>query len=329
MISVIVPIYNVENYLAACVDSILNSTYQDLEVILVDDGSPDGCGAICDRYAAKDSRVRVIHQPNQGVSAARNAGLDAAKGEYIMMLDGDDLIHPQSLERNLKALESGDYDYSVSYIVPVDEQECARLIRVPMGDDIQTRVIDYEEYARSMFDCNTPIDMTHFVSANNKLYKRSFLGDMRFKNMRVEDLEWCNRLCMKMNKIIMIEEGLYFWIQRPSSATHEERYTFYNINGYATCLAEIPRDKPLLEAQCLDAMFKRIIQTRYNMRNTPYFKEAMECGHVNYRKSRSHFRHCDLSWGRKASLLAFYHMPSLYSAYRALVALSYKLKLRK
>lgn len=327
MISVIVPIYKVENYLPACLDSILNSTYKDIEVILVDDGSPDGCGAICDRYAEKDSRVRVIHQPNQGVSAARNAGLDAAKGEYIMLVDGDDLIHPQSLERNVKALESGDYDYSVSYIVPVDEQECARLIQLPMGDTIQTRVIEYEEYVRSMF--NMSIDMTHFGSANNKLYKRSFLGDMRFKKMLVEDLEWCNRQCLKMKKIIMIEEGLYFWVQHHTSATHDDMFPIHNINCFATCLAEIPEDKSLQKTMCLEFLFKKIINYRYEMRNTPHLKAAMECGYENYKKSISHFRHCDLSWAKKSMLLAFYHMPALYSTYRNLRALPYKLKLMK
>lgn len=94
LVSVIVPIYNVEPYLEKCVDSILAQTYPDLEVILVDDGSPDGCGAVCDRYAAQDARVRVVHKENGGLSSARNAGLDAATGEYVMFTDGDDWIEP-------------------------------------------------------------------------------------------------------------------------------------------------------------------------------------------------------------------------------------------
>lgn len=98
LISVIVPVYNTEKYLRKCVDSILDQTYSNIEVILVDDGSPDGCPAICDEYASKDTRVKVIHQANAGVSAARNAGLDAVKGEYIGFVDSDDVCAPFVLE---------------------------------------------------------------------------------------------------------------------------------------------------------------------------------------------------------------------------------------
>ena len=104
LVSVIVPVYRVENYLRTCIDSILAQTYSDLEVILVDDGSPDGCPAICDEYAKQDARVRVIHQKNAGLSAARNAGLDLCQGEYITFIDSDDFVHPRFVELLLKCL---------------------------------------------------------------------------------------------------------------------------------------------------------------------------------------------------------------------------------
>ena len=91
-ISIIVPVYKVEPYIRQCVESVLGQTYSNFELILVDDGSPDSCGAICDEYAEKDSRVRVIHQENGGVSAARNAGLDIMKGEYVAFIDSDDFV---------------------------------------------------------------------------------------------------------------------------------------------------------------------------------------------------------------------------------------------
>ncbi|MDR1569370.1 MAG: glycosyltransferase, partial [Oscillospiraceae bacterium] len=102
-ISVIVPIFNVELYLKRCVDSILAQTYKNLEIILVDDESPDACGAICDDYANMDERVRVIHQKNGGLSAARNAGLDIATGAYIGFVDSDDYILPEMYEKLLNA----------------------------------------------------------------------------------------------------------------------------------------------------------------------------------------------------------------------------------
>lgn len=107
-VSVIVPVYNVENYLPRCLDSILNQTYQNLEIILVDDGSPDNCGAICDEYAAKDNRIRVIHQKNCGVSSARNAAMEVASGEYIIFVDSDDTVLPDYVN-NLMAYGDADF----------------------------------------------------------------------------------------------------------------------------------------------------------------------------------------------------------------------------
>lgn len=107
-ISVIVPVYKVEDYLPKCLDSILGQTYENLEIILVDDGSPDNCGAICDGYAAKDSRIRVIHQENGGLSAARNVGIEAATGGYLAFVDSDDYLEPFAYERMLAAAQKFD-----------------------------------------------------------------------------------------------------------------------------------------------------------------------------------------------------------------------------
>ena len=105
--SIIIPIYGVEAYLPACVESVLNQTFSDYEVILVDDGSPDGCGAICDAYVKKDPRFRVIHKENGGLSSARNAGLEIARGEYVYFLDSDDTIDPKLLETVAPIMASG------------------------------------------------------------------------------------------------------------------------------------------------------------------------------------------------------------------------------
>lgn len=105
MVSIIIPIYNVEKYLRQCVDSVLCQTYFDLEIILVDDGSPDGCGPICDEYAEKDTRIKVIHKENGGLSDARNAGLEIAKGEYIYFLDSDDYIKKDAIKRLVSRIE--------------------------------------------------------------------------------------------------------------------------------------------------------------------------------------------------------------------------------
>ena len=114
LISVIVPVYKVEKYLKRCVDSILAQTYPCLEVILVDDGSPDGCPAICDEYAREDRRVRVIHKENGGLSDARNAGIDAAKGKFLGFVDSDDYVHPRFYELLLQALKGEGADIATA-----------------------------------------------------------------------------------------------------------------------------------------------------------------------------------------------------------------------
>jgi glycosyltransferase involved in cell wall biosynthesis len=106
LLSVIIPVYRVEHYLHECVDSVLSQTYTNLEVILVDDGSPDNCPALCDEYAGQDNRIRVIHQSNQGLSAARNAGLDIATGQFIAFVDSDDLVSPDYFEAALSLFDS-------------------------------------------------------------------------------------------------------------------------------------------------------------------------------------------------------------------------------
>ena len=124
LISVIVPVYKVEKYLHKCVDSILAQTYTNLEIILVDDGSPDNCGKICDEYAAKDSRIKVIHQQNGGLSAARNAGLDIATGNYLAFIDSDDYIDNNYIECMAKRLCDGNL---VSCVL-IDENEKGEII---------------------------------------------------------------------------------------------------------------------------------------------------------------------------------------------------------
>ena len=114
MVSVIIPIYNVEKYIRQCIDSVLNQTYTQIEIILVDDGSPDNCGAICDEYAERDNRIKVIHKENGGLSDARNAGLAIAQGDFVYFLDSDDYLRKNEAIEELLAvcgIESSDIVY--------------------------------------------------------------------------------------------------------------------------------------------------------------------------------------------------------------------------
>ena len=120
-ISVIIPLYKVEKYIRGCIDSVISQTYRNLEIILVDDGSPDACGKICDEYAEKDSRIKVVHRKNGGLSAARNTGINFATGKYIAFVDGDDHIHPDMYSQlHFSILQSG-ADIAICNFLYVDE----------------------------------------------------------------------------------------------------------------------------------------------------------------------------------------------------------------
>ncbi len=170
-ISVIVPVYKVEKYLARCVDSIIDQTYKNLEIILVDDGSPDGCGAMCDEYAKKDERIKVIHKENGGLSSARNAGLDIATGDYIAFVDSDDRITPDAYENLLKALDGkSDAIANFMYEREMESGETFPSV-VPHKND---EIISVENYIGEL--------MMHVgdVSACTKLFPKGVISGVRF-----------------------------------------------------------------------------------------------------------------------------------------------------
>ena len=144
LVSVIIPIYKAEKYLSMCVDSVLNQTYQNLEVILVDDGSPDNCPAICDEYAQKDKRIRVIHQKNAGLSMARNAGLDICTGDYITFVDSDDALHIDFVARLLAACEDNSAEIAIADFKKAAVAEYLPKITAPL-ENKPVRVVDGHE----------------------------------------------------------------------------------------------------------------------------------------------------------------------------------------
>ena len=316
MISVIVPIYKVENYLAACVDSILNSTYKDLEVILIDDGSPDGCPAICDRYAARDSRVQVIHQPNQGVSAARNAGLMAAKGEYIAFADADDMIHPLMLETLLRFINRGDYDFSMVYGVMVQDKG----IGYNYVDDAapislsSSLVINRDEYIQRLADVTLDSYQYHVIW--NKLYKRDFVVGHKFNKVPFEDVDWLNRVSHKLTKGILVEAEMYYYVQRTESTMHATNLLtmkINRINSYYKCLNETPVEEPASRAVMLMALYAAIFEGRRYTRGTALEKEVETLASQVYQETKHELNHSRMSRVRKLLILIYYRHPCIYN----------------
>lgn len=202
-VSVIVPVYNVEKFLDKCVGSIVNQTYSNLEIILVDDGSPDNCPAICEEWAKKDSRIKVIHKENGGLSSARNAGLDIFTGEYVMFVDSDDWIDENTVEIFIQTSENETAD-----IV------CGGMCFEYMNDthsalQIQNASYKGEEIARNLLLDNIRPEVC------GKIYLRDLIRQFRFdeKIRYAEDLHFNFYLMMKANKLVAIDFPSYHYLQ--------------------------------------------------------------------------------------------------------------------
>lgn len=245
LISVIVPVYRVEEYLERCVKSILSQTYKNLEVILVDDGSPDQCPAICDACAEKDARVKVIHQENKGLSGARNAGIDAASGEYLAFVDSDDYVSPYFIEELYQLLQDTGCAIGqcrFSYVKGdglVEEGDSAFCIY--RGESLMEQLYGPEEKA------------TYFVVAWNKLYRAELFKEtgIRYPEGRIhEDEATTYRLFHEAKKLAFLDRALYgYYTENGGSITsvfsakrlqwltaHEERIAFFKKNGYEKLL---------------------------------------------------------------------------------------------
>jgi glycosyltransferase involved in cell wall biosynthesis len=205
-ISVIVPVYKVQDYLGRCVDSILAQTYPELEVILVDDGSPDGCGALCDRYAAQDARVRVIHKANGGLSSARNAGMDAATGTWLAFVDSDDwldptmleLLHRLCVEHEAQIAECG----SRSLYADRTENSATETGEVTEATPLQALDgnLDYKNF---------------FVMSWNKLYRADIARGVRFPEGRIHEDEFTtHRFYLAAQKIVAVDTAAYNYDRR-------------------------------------------------------------------------------------------------------------------
>ncbi|MDR3165390.1 MAG: glycosyltransferase [Synergistaceae bacterium] len=231
LINLIVPIYNVEQYLSKCVDSILAQTYKNLRVILVDDGSPDGCPAMCDEYAQKDGRVMTIHRPNAGQSAARNSGLSdllncglsVHKGDYVAFVDGDDYVAPDYIEFLYKLLRDSDADISQCghYLVYSERR------MLDKDPNHVTMTLDKHQAIESL--CYNGV---YDVTAWNKLYKLSIFDAIRYPEGRIyEDTAICYLIAEKAKRFVVNMTPKYYYIQRYNSTANsvvfnERKYQF-------------------------------------------------------------------------------------------------------
>lgn len=238
LISVIVPIYNVEKYLNRCVDSIIKQSYTNLEIILVEDGSPDSCYLLCDQLAEKDRRIKVIHQENKGLSGARNAGLDIATGDYIVFIDSDDFVQDNFVEKLYTGLIRNNVDICQCGIQNVADEldvhyETKNKWKVKTGKEV-------------LLELYGPRHLEYTV-VWNKLYKKKVIGDLRFPIGKIHEDEYFTYLIYdRAEEMAVVDAKLYYYYVDNNSITrskyslrrqdiiqaYKERLQYFKEKGY-------------------------------------------------------------------------------------------------
>ena len=279
MISIIVPIYNVEKYLSKCIDSILAQTYNDIEVILVDDGSPDNCPMICDEYAQKDNRVIVIHQKNAGVSAARNAGLKAAHGEYIGFVDPDDWISSSMYQEMITALERENADLAICGYDYYDENGAVDTAR--RYKEKADEIITQKEFMSRLSDMPPTVRQVTW----NKLFRAELLSDISFKKHMhsAEDVLFLSEYSSRICKVIIVHKPHYKNLVRTGSATHggltisQLADSFYvHDKMYNTIVKLYPDLKNHSLAFLLDVCTLKYCESKKKIESSPSFEYKQE-----------------------------------------------------
>jgi glycosyltransferase involved in cell wall biosynthesis len=262
-ISVIVPVYNVENYVSKCIESIINQNYNNLEIIIVNDGSTDKSGDICEYYSKKDDRVVLIHQENQGLSMARNNALDIVSGDYIGFVDSDDWIAPDMFDTLYKNAIEYYADISMCNFYYVHQNGKIVLNANKFGGNniITKTVLENDDKMINYFTF-----IIYNVVTWNKLYKKHLFNDIRYPSKKIfEDTFTTHKLIDKANKIVAIPDHKYYYLQRNDSITQRnfnlgqlERVEA-SINRYNYIVAKYPN----LESMCRKYIFTDLLACVY------------------------------------------------------------------
>lgn len=270
-ISVIVPVYKVEEYIHRCVDSILNQTFSDFEIILVDDGSPDVCGKICDEYAKKDTRIKVVHKRNGGLSDARNVGFTYAEGEYTIFIDSDDYIEKDMLEYLYDNISQYNADMSTcgAYDVFDDRIEQKEVIEefVCSGEDAFGYILKGIHIRGEIW---------------NKLIKTNLINDLQFpKGKLYEDIFFTSQMMQRIKKVCVGTKPKYYYVHRSESITGKPYRPQLQdiIEAYETNYNVVSRYFPELTeiAECLKIWSRFIVLDKImlekNIKKYPEYKE--------------------------------------------------------
>ena len=296
LISVIVPVYKVEKYLDKCIESIVNQTYTNIEIILVDDGSPDKSGEICDFWAEKDERIKVIHQENCGGGAARNAGIEAAKGKYITFVDSDDYISPIMME-TLKKQFIEDIDIvECDYIEVYDDNESF--------NRYQENKVEFFDAIRAMGENIKDSIFRQLIW--NKMYTRKVIGDVRFvQGKKIDDEFFTYQVIGNSKNLVRINQTLYAYRQQEESIMHnmtlEKR--IQAIEAKFLRHKYVCKNFPMLKEQSLLSLSyqclyqgQQVVNNHYEYKTVSDFVKKIMSECDNNKIKRYHLASKDLLW---------------------------------
>ena len=314
LISVIVPVYNVETFLPRCLESITSQTYQNIEIILVDDGSTDSSGDICDSYVKTESRSSVIHQANRGLWYARNVGQEKSKGDFILFVDSDDYLHVDAIRVLYEAL----VQHPTCGLAMCNYKRTSTL-----DDDI--RKVD--EGRTEIMSVEQLIHLRDGVLGDvvwNKLYRRSLISDIMAREYRIsQDLDFNSRVFLRMDRLVLVDRELYFWMQRSGSATKKKDYRLNYLmtitDIYHRNYVENRTNLNLLSVFFLRRLYSRMIYLKAHALGTDNKKKAyLQCSEFIKDTKQSYLKCAKIPLIERCGVFVLLHHPRLMKWYLSL-----------
>lgn len=316
-ISIIVPVYNVEKYLSKCIDSILNQTFINFELILVNDGSSDKSPVICEEYKKLDDRIKVIHKSNGGLSSARNIGIKQSKGNFIAFIDSDDYIHPQMFEILYNNMKINDSDLVLCDYKKVYENESDKYKNYDVENIKSNNYTNIE--ALSRLQGNKGIT---YVVAWNKLYKRRLFNDLKYKEGKIHEDEFIiHEILYKCNLVSYVSMELYYYLQRSDSIT-TSKFNISRLDGLDACIERILFYKHINEKELMYKAeiiyIEKFLEFYYKLEN------EVENPTKHLRRIKNKFRrriigfmkNHYLKYKEKIALIGFCINPFIYEKYK-------------
>lgn len=314
LVSIIVPVYNIEDYLHYCIDSILSQSYTNFELLLIDDGSKDKSGAICDEYAERDKRVKVIHKENGGVSAARNTGLDKGTGDYICFVDSDDYVHSEMLQTLVEVA----LDESCDFVTALEEN----VYKIDFGQtqeklpEAEIQGITQDELMNGMFRSQGEEKLLYY-HIHSKLYSRKSIGNIRFdKNISLsEDLLFNFQVFCNMKKGAVVRQPLYYrTVLRADSLSSGGSWSLVNnANVFLKIYHLLPAELEKYRGSALINIMQRLAMYKCSSRKTEEYRNFEGLLKSIYAEIKPAYNHSEnIPLKEKVKWTILYNIPFIY-----------------